>query len=225
MCIGWWTAGAKSANCGLNVGNKVKFYQHFLWTIVTIGVAFVSYEAGMLIRDTRLNQDKLMRPAQQLLANWNSVAVTSSQVLSKERDAFGAQQAYFMKLGNQTDTAMEAFNATLDKFNGEILPRVSGNLDSSRQLIDDTGASVAEMADSVGRTLDTAGKVVADTEPILENTAEITRHAAATSANLEGMTADLHALTSSLVNPKKGFWQKMYGLVKVAWAVRGASGL
>jgi uncharacterized protein YoxC len=162
----------------------------------------VCVEAALFLREARFKIDEvsgqlsgLVRPTQQLEANWNAVAVTSSQVIAQERSAFGKQQAYFEELSSETKLAFGGINGTVQRFNSDILPRLSGNLDSSQQLIEHSRSDISDVANASRETLDAATESiksisvgVSSVRPVIENTATVT-------ANLAAITDDGRKVT------------------------------
>jgi len=108
---------------------------------LSIGIAVFLTETIRIEMDLRSKLDSLERPVLQLAGNWNAVAVTSSQVLSKERNAFDSQQQYYSRLTASTDLILEDVHAT-------ILPKIVLSLDHANDAVDEISGNFSSLAHS-----------------------------------------------------------------------------
>lgn len=155
----------------------------------------------------------LVLPAQKAEASIAAASLTLAQVGAEERKAFVEQDAYYRMISANTTALLESANDTIQHFNSDVLPRVDSNLDSSRQLLDDSRNELSDLAVSGRETIEASQSTLAaltrdedDIQPILRNTAEITAHAAATSAHLEAASADIAQFVHRETTPVRGTW-------------------
>ena len=209
----------------------MKLYSYFLWTVVTAGVAFISFEAGLLLRETRLRLDEvagqvggLVRPTEQAEANISAAAKTFAQVGAEERNAFADQQRYYTGLASDTHDVLEAFRDTFNRFNDVVIPKVSRDLDSGNDTLRSAGASIQQVAEASDKTISATTPLVESLTVNSRNFEEITAETAKTSANIAGATDDLHRITTEWAKPEKGLWHGVKAIVNFVWSVRGAVG-
>ena len=195
-----------------NVGRGLKLVA---WLFLLTGAGFACVEAALLFREARLRLDAtaeqvagLVRPTQQLEANWNAVAVSTTQVIVKERAAFDSQQAYFQQLKESTNSLSTRINALVDdsdatvkQVNNDLLPSARWTLDAGRDSLVGLGNDSRQVADAAGQTLSTAKIAIAaiggDAEslkPTLDATAAVTQNLAVVSEDAKKVSDHYTAL-------------------------------
>ena len=168
------------------------FVKTALWAILALSASAACVDAALLLRVARLRRDAvagqvegLVRPTQQLEANWNAVAVTSSQVLAKERSAFDDQERYYAKLANDTDAVFAAVTGTM-------FPKAA-------KVLDSTDAAVESLSDSGKRLVDSGDLALEKVPPLLDalTTRASDPHLTETIQNAQEVTANLAAISES----------------------------
>ena len=207
----------------------MKLFEHICLAAGTAGVLFLLVEAGLFVRELRIDADKitgqvagLALPTQKAEAAIAATAITFAQVGAHERDAFQQQQDYFRGLSVRTNALLDSATVTVNTFNTSVLPRVAGTLDATSALeasamrnLTDTTAKIDDTIDALRPMIDggiraTTAAASAMSDPAIHATLD---HMDASAGNLEGMSADGKRMTADAaafvhreLAPVRGTW-------------------
>lgn len=187
--------------------------------VALIGAAILFAELSSLAFRTEQNEAaitaEILSLNHSLLNDTAQIAAAAkvvSQLGAQERNAFTAQQEYYVKLTSDTDTLLRSANDSIVNFNRTVLPQTSDLLVSSRNAIDDTSTSVRGIARQAEQALSDASVSLSDTDlqirkldgPIADFS-ETLQRVDATSANLVTITEDGRKVadyyTASIMKP------------------------
>ena len=155
------------------------FVKTALWAILALSASAACLEAALLLREARFRLDAmagqvegLVRPTQAIEANWSAVAVTSAQVLAKERNAFDSQQSYFEQLKSATAELSMRANAVLDDTDVAVRA-TNADLDEVAVTVHGADLAIANDSSAAASILQAVqgsfGKVDSVTLPIAES--------------------------------------------------------
>lgn len=200
----------------------MKLFEKICLGAATSGVLFLLVEAGLFIREERINSDKitgqtvgLALPIKNALAQIAAAAKTFAQVGAQERNAFQEQQNYFRGLTARTNTLFDTANTTLTVFNATVLPRVAAALDGTTALetdaardltdttikIDDTIGALRPMID--GGIHATTAAAAAMSDPAIHETLA---HVDGVAGNLDATSGDIRGFVHRETTPVRGTW-------------------
>jgi ABC-type transporter Mla subunit MlaD len=200
----------------------MKLFEKICLGAATAGVFFLLIEAGLFLREERIDSDKitaqtvgLALPIKNALAQIASAAKTFAQVGAQERNAFQEQQNYFRGLTSRTNTLFDTANTTLTVFNATVLPRVAAALDgtttietsAARDLMDTTikidGAIDALRPMIDGGIRATTAAAAAMSDPAIHETLA---HVDGVAGNLDATSGDIRTFVHRETTPVRGTW-------------------
>ena len=183
----------------------------------------VAYELTLLLQSARIDMDQLKDeyigvalPAKKALADISAASLVIAQIGSKERNAFDAQNAYYVELGKQTTALLGEANAAITRIDRQTLPAIGLLAVNGSNLIgrvgDDTQSISEKFTGLIATTTAATESLQQDAEAArpgidqLSGTAE-EAHGAAT--NVNATTKDVRDWVHAETAPIKGFWNKM----------------
>lgn len=196
--------------------------------IVTGCASFFLVEGGLLLREARVKVDvlateyaRLIEPGMKAEASLAAAGITLAQVGAKERSAFDAQQKYFVKLSDRTDTLFSSMNQTVEGVNDEILPRIRENLESTNALVDNGDLGITDLRAALrdgrvnARNLSaSANSFIGDLRPAVENFNGAAKNGFEISANLDSTTKDVADFVHRETTPVRGMWNIIKAFLK-----------
>ena len=206
-----------------------------VWIILAaalLGCAIpVAYELTLLLQSARIDMDQLKDeyigvalPAKKALADISAASLVIAQIGAKERNAFDAQQAYYVELGKQTTALLGEANASIREFNSKILPSASVLLGSGADLLSSGRRSVDTLSDAAGDDLRGVGTAVAAIQQDAVSARPGIDQLSGTAEELHGSATDFHAWTHRELAPARGVWHTFKEILNLVFEGRGAVG-
>ena len=180
----------------------------------------VAYELTLLLQSARIDMDQLKDeyigvalPAKKALADISAASLVIAQIGSKERNAFDAQNAYYVELGKQTTALLGEANAAITRIDRQTLPAIGLLAVNGSNLIGRVGDDTQSISEKfTGLITSTQATVEAITVDAQSANAALEPMARA-SENVEGVTTNLNATTKDVRDwvhaetaPIKGAW-------------------
>jgi len=220
-------------------GDREMKWVAFICAAALVGCLIpVAYELTLLLQSARIDMDQLKDeyigvalPAKKALADISAASLVIAQIGSKERNAFDAQNAYYVELGKQTTALLGEANAAITRIDRQTLPAIGLLAVNGSNLIgrvgDDTQSISEKFTGLIATTTAATESVQQDAEaarPGIDQLSGTAEEAHGTVKELHGSSTDFHQWTHRELAPVKGFYHTFKEILNLVFEGRGAVG-
>lgn len=176
-----------------------------LASVVALGI--LSHSINSTSQDIHAMQQQLSGYDWAIKNNLAQLAadeVALSQIEAKERNAFDAQQAYYLKSADSIDSLVANLNSTVAEVNTDVLPQATKAITHLDNTIIDIDGRSRDVFDAAAGATAQLTVDEASLQPVLTSAVETSKNLSKMSADGAAMTGDARVFVHRELAPARG---------------------